>query len=358
MAGYELKVLNRYTSSDWRKAGANKRKITGAALSALGHRDIPEFLGSIRRRTATVIFLAGAAKRWTESVQGAKARGEAANVDITKARCLAPVPDVLHKDLTVPLGLYNLRAIAGIGTPVLVYRRNLLDILYMARQAKNDFAMLHYQSAPINDLEPLGHGDAFRQLLPLLAPNIEYLVTVFGGDVTYRDTVITSLLTQVALQQLNARNRPAGLIPVTCLREAKYPIMIGNKGLPLQFGHKKLTGAEASDKTAPSNVGLRIYTRADVQAVVNSVVQRHYDPLAGYNIPGNKTNEFALDNIDQILARDGRIRVLNISSNEEIDGSVKTWEDIPKFLEAQSALLNSAGMPYRKNPSRTIARLP
>jgi len=355
MANLNLNVLNRYTSYDWQNAGANSRKMIGAALSALGQRDIPEFLDSVKRKAAIVTFLAGSATRWVDSVEKAKARGDAANVDITKPRCLAPVPDILHKGLTVPLGLYNLRAIAGIGTPVLVYKRNLLDILYMARLARNDFTLLHDQVFG-KDNQPLGHGDALRQLLPMLSPSIEYIVTVFGGDVTRRDTVIASLLTLIAMQDLRA-NRPAAILPVTCMREPKYPITMSDKGSPLQFGHTKLTGAGRTDKRAPSNVGIRVYNRTDVQAVVSEIFSRHFDPDNGYSIPGNKTNEFALDNVDQVLAQQGSIRVLNICANEEITGSVKIWPDVPAFIEAQSVMLKSSGSRYSRNPLRTVIRL-
>lgn len=332
-----LQRLQRDTSVAWAAARKRIGRIERDALVISGCRSIAEFATAQSTQTAVVLFLAGAGSRWVSSVREAQARGEALDINPDHPRCLAPVTDVTAPERQVGAGLYNLRALAGLGETHIIWRTHLAEIAGLVAQAGIAEPRFVQQTVPAGLTSPLGHGDALRQLLPQLSPTIKFVMTVFGGDVTNRQTLIRSLLVMSALQKLTAASRPQGLLPTTFLKNPTYTVLLDGNGLPVDFGHNKLSSAYSRIGVGQSNVGVRIYLREGLGEVLD-YFSGFYDPAQGYRIPGNKSEEFALDNIDAYLAAQRRLRTLCVALPEEIT-PYKEFGELENFLAAQRVVL-------------------
>jgi hypothetical protein len=292
-------------SSEMRGQVIDQRVMTirDCALDVLGCNSVKEFLQYNTDRVATVTFLGGAGSRWINSVVAAQAKGEALDVDINKPRSLALIADLTRPGCRTPIGRYNLTAVEGIGTPFVSYKTNIKEMEYVVEQS--GLANVRYISDPVSQWinTPLGHGHAMRFVLPSLGDSFHFIITNFGGDPNSRDTIITSLLVLAAMQKMDEELRPWGLMPTAYFINPPYPITL--TGLAASF-------AEFS---------------------------QHFDPKKGYSIPGNKGNDFGLDNIDTFLARIKRFRLLCVARPEEITSSVKEWKNIDGFLASMRVIL-------------------
>lgn len=306
-----------------------RRNVTESAVSFLGYRNPVDFVDQMRERVATVTFLAGAGSRWTKSIPP--------SINPSLPRCLAQVEDVTGPPgAKIPIGVYNLRAVKGIGKPFIVWGTHKELIEQMALQAGMADAVL------VPQLKPIGHGDAMKGVLPLLGKNIHYVITNFGGDANSNETIVASLAVLAALQAFGDKERPSGLLPTAFLDEAKYPINLDSEGDPVSFGHPRLKeGQQAVPVSGHSNVGVRLYEREGLSSAVAYFMQYFRGTDAGYAIPGNKEATFGLDNIDDHLAGERKLQLACFAQKEEIISSVKQFGDIPGFLSAMRIILSN-----------------
>ncbi|HAE21984.1 MAG TPA: hypothetical protein DCG47_06630 [Spirochaetaceae bacterium] len=134
-------------------------------------------------------------------------------------------------------------------------------------------------------------------------------------------------------------------MPVARLSAAAYPVAVDESGLPRGFGHAKLKGegsaapqtrgnaaVDPPDGKAYSNVGLRLYKASELAAAIECIRTQYWSAKAGYAIPGNdpQGGEFALDNADELLAAQGKARLLYIARPEELS-PVKAFSDLGRF---------------------------
>jgi hypothetical protein len=124
-------------------------------------------------------------------------------------------------------------------------------------------------------------------------------------------------------------------MPVALAHAPAYPIGVGREGLPLTFGHNKLKGGDTAGSApgmAYTNVGLRIYRAKVLAEAMERVRKTWWRAGTGYTIPGNDPagGEFALDNVDALLAEEGRARLLHVCRPQELS-PVKCLEDVPRF---------------------------
>jgi hypothetical protein len=115
---------------------------------------------------------------------------------------------------------------------------------------------------------------------------------------------------------------------------------LDGRGLPTRFGHAKLQGV-APSTGAPSggytNVGVRVYRASALRGAIERVRRDHWTAERGYAIPGNAPapddtfgGEFALDNVDAMLASEGRARLLCTARPAELS-PVKSLADLGRF---------------------------
>ena len=188
-----LEVLNRYTSRDWETASGNLGVIRPASLDVLGYVGVSQCLEALRPQVATITFLAGSGTRWVNSFPETEI-----NWDKSKPRCLYPVEDVLAPGTKIPIGVYNLRPLIGLGSHYIVWGTHEQEIDDLVNMSGLNSPQYFHQSDRGFD-KPLGHGDAMLQLMPYVSRDIKYVIANFGGDVNSRETIETSLMVLAAI---------------------------------------------------------------------------------------------------------------------------------------------------------------
>ena len=356
--------LLRLTGPDYAEAGAARQRLARLALEAhnsvarasglSAFSSVEEYAGAIARRTVCLSLLAGSGSRWVRSLSAARERGEAADsgasaADLHRAvlafdpampRGLFPVIDRLgtggqSREGRVAIAAYALAAVKGLGRHLLVVRgwEREIDERGLAPigigQLERDFFT---QTAPFG--KPLGHGDAAWQCRALWK-DADYVVTNFGGDANSRRTVLSSLLVLDALNAIAAGKGSETvdlLVPAAPVERPAYPIELDAAGLPRSFGQAKLQGRKLEAPRGYTNVGIRVYRAPALLEKVLSMRSRFWREGEGYAIPGNdpEGHEFALDNVDAVLAAEGRARILAAARPEELTPA-KSVDDVPAF---------------------------
>jgi hypothetical protein len=334
-----------------------------ASARALGGREfasVAEYAADVATRTVCLTLLAGSGSRWTKSLAEARALPEGERpswfdpgYDPELPRGLYPVHDFLgvagpRRDGRIAIAAYSLAAVRGLGRHLVVVRGHegaidaeVLSPLGIMGGDRSFFT----QAAPFG--RPLGHGDAAWQCRGLYA-GARYVVTNFGGDANSRRTILSSLLALDALKEMGAAVDL--LIPAARIASAAYPIGLDAAGLPRSFGHAKLQGAAApglmADGSGYTNVGVRVYSAKALGEMVGAFRSRWWVDGTGYAIPGNdpEGHEFALDNVDAQLAREGRARILAASLPEELTPA-KSLADVPAFERAVEKVVALDGRP-------------
>jgi hypothetical protein len=328
-------------------AERNRARLGGRPLPAYG--SVAEYAAALAPRTACMTLLAGSGSRWATSLAAAAARGEASGpeADPARPRGLYPVRDFLRGGARIPIAAYALAAVDGIGCHLIVVRgwEAEIDAEILAPLGITE-RRYFTQDAPHG--KPLGHGDAAWQCRELWR-GADYVVTNFGGDANSRRTILSSLL---VLDALRAMGEDVGLIvPAAPFDSPAYPIGLDAEGLPRSFGHAKLQGSfpvggpvGAPGGSPPgkgyANVGVRVYSAPALLEQVQSFRERCWVEGEGYAIPGNDPagHEFALDNVDAELARQGRARMLAIARPEELTPA-KSLGEIPAFEAAARSVV-------------------
>lgn len=322
-------------------------RITGPALEegfpsrALLPTEVAELRGSkdtralrfrLAERTCTLTLLAGAGSRWVSSLKEARDQ----SLDPDAPRGLFPVRNAMgFGPDPVPIAAYALAAVRDLGRQVIVVRgweEAIEQRLLLPLGFEPGSWSFRTQEAPGG--KPRGHGDASYQAMDLWSDS-EYVIINFGGDASSPLSAFAGLAVMDALGALMGEEAPGLLMPVALAPDPAYPIGVDKAGLPLSFGHNKLKGAVAGQGgggLAYTNVGLRIYRTKVLAESIAKIRERWWSAGKGYAIPGNDPlgGEFALDNVDALLAEEGRARLLHVCRPQELS-PVKSLADVPRF---------------------------
>lgn len=318
-----------------------RRELPSLAAVTMRADGVSQLMHSLARRTTCITMLAGSGSRWVASIEEAKAAGRDTGADPAAPRGLFGVinrmgfgPDPL------PIAGYALAAVRDLGQHVIVVcgweheieGRILAPLSYP--QGSWAFAT---QDAPGG--KPRGHGDAAYQTMPLWADS-DFVLVNFGGDASSPLTALSALAVMAVLSgsSSDASPGPDLLMPAALVDNPAYPITLDELGLPRQFGHAKLHGdAAVTARSGYTNVGVRVYRASALREALETIRSRWWTKEGGYHIPGNAPadndpagGEFALDNVDALLAGDGRARVLPVARPQELS-PVKRLADLERF---------------------------
>ena len=306
----------------------------------------------LAKETVGLTLLAGAGTRWVRSLAAAKARlagaspGEGgypfADFPLEAPRGLFPVRNyIASAPRRVPMAAYALDALRNLGRQVIVVRgwEDEIRKEIMVPLSIDEKTVFFRTQAEGPEGKVLGHGDAAWQSRDGWLDS-RYVVANFGGDANSPLTVLASLLVMAELDKSGYEIDL--LLPVASVKNPAYPVLLDEEGLPHSFGHDKLGGGagKAADQGgkggfAYTNVGLRVYRTKALAEVANEIRRRYWKEGFGYAIPGNDplAHEFALDNVDAILAGRGRARILALARPEELTPA-KSCEELGNFEEA------------------------
>lgn len=300
-----------------------------------GFSDLESYRDYLAGQTLCVTMLAGSGSRWVNSVEAAKAAGERVDFDTAKPRALFPVADAIHGSGSIAVGAYSIRALSGLGDPLVLVRGHEADISrdILARLGLDPLAF-RFRTQETWNGSPLGHGDAAWQLADAISA-YEYVVVNFGGDLSSPRTAFLALAALDALDSAGADVRE--IIPAAPMENPDYPIGLDSEGFPVSFGHAKLKGASDGVAKGLTNVGVRVFKTDALLDACEYFRSRYYSQEKGYSIPGNAGNEFALDNVDSFLAEKRTARILACASPLEAV-KIKKWDDIPAFERAAREL--------------------
>lgn len=331
-------------------------------------REIPVELSETYRpgqiRVSCLTLLAGAGTRWIKSLTAAR-EGEAnaaatsgtpliraaqgqrfVDFPLSAPRGLYPVKNYIGATglvsagappTRIPLAAYAVDAFRGLGHQTIVIRgwkeEICSQVLGPLGIACNDVDF--FEQRPDRNGKVSGHGDATWQARDLWNTSA-YVMVNFGGDANSPLTALASVLAMAAL--VDASEEVGLLLPVAKIRNPAYPVQVDRNGRPTGFGHDKLGGKSSAlpmasgDGYAYTNVGIRVYRTADLTDALRSVRERYWNEADGYTIPGNDPvgHEFALDNVDSLLASEGRARILPIAVPDELSPA-KSFDEIPRF---------------------------
>lgn len=237
----------------------------------------------------------------------------------------------------IPLAAYAVDAFRGLGHHTIVIRgwKEAICSQVLTPLGIDCSDVDFFEQRPDRNGKVSGHGDATWQARDLWNTS-EYVMVNFGGDANSPLTALASALAMAAL--VDAGEDIGLLLPVARIRNPAYPVHVDRDGRPTGFGHDKLGGKRAASPYAPkdgyayTNVGIRVYRTADLADALQSVRERYWNEPDGYTIPGNDPagHEFALDNVDSLLASEGRARILPIAAPDELSPA-KSFDEIPRF---------------------------
>jgi hypothetical protein len=288
----------------------------------------------LRERTSCLTLLAGAGTRWIKSLPK--------EYPVDAPRGLFPVKNYLGGSRSlIPMAAYAIEAFRGLGRQTIVVRGweeeicgEILAPLGIDRKSLRFRTQAEGPSGKV-----LGHGDAARQAYDDWKES-DYVIVNFGGDA---NSPLSAFLGLLALSKLEELGEGVDLLlPVASIQNPAYPIQLDSEGIPRAFGHNKLggkagwsgVGLDHSGK-AYTNVGIRVYRTKALARAIGEIVGEWWSEESGYSIPGNdpEAREFALDNVDAMMARAGRARILASALPEELTPA-KSFDEVGRFEEA------------------------
>jgi len=339
------------TTGDLARGFCLRHELPAAIAKASGLACVSELIKFLAHRTSCLTLLAGSGSRWVSSLREAQAGGGYAEIDPAAPRGLFPVGNAMgFGPDTVPVAGYALAAVRDLGRHLIVVRgweRQIEDLILRPLSYPEGSWTFATQDAPGG--KPRGHGDAAFQTMDLWAGS-EYVIVNFGGDASSPLSALSSLAVLDALTRTLGEAAPGLLMPAAYVDEPAYPILLDETGLPRRFGHTKLQGTPAALHAASAtpvpkaliaggytNVGVRVYRASALKRAIEQIRRDHWTAECGYAIPGNAPagddpagGEFALDNVDALLAAEGKARLLAVARPEELS-PVKSLEDLPRF---------------------------
>lgn len=330
------------TTSRHHECFALRTGLPALAADALHLPGVRELARALAGRTTCLTMLAGSGSRWVASLEEARAAGRDTGASTAAPRGLFGVANRMGLGPDpIPIAGYALAAVRALGRHVIVVRgweheieeRILAPLSYPAGSW-----VFATQAAPGG--KPRGHGDAAFQTMPLWSDS-EYVLVNFGGDASSPLTALSSLAAMAALSSGDgaaASAQPGLIMPAALVEKPAYPITIDDNGLPRQFGHAKLHGASReATGSGYTNVGVRVYRASALRDAIARIRGAFWTGAHGYAIPGNAAaddpagGEFALDNVDALLAVEGRVRLLNVARPQELS-PVKSLADLDRFM--------------------------
>ncbi len=331
--------FNHLTTKGLAEAYDLRGSISAAAAESAGLADAAALTQALAKKTICVTMLAGSGSRWVSSLKETQASGNFVDVDPAAPRGLFPVSNAMgFGPDPVPIAGYALAAVRDLGRHLIVVRgweHDIEERILRPLSYKVGSWLFATQDAPGG--KPLGHGAAALQTMALWSDS-EYVIVNFGGDASSPLTALSSLAVMDALARQLGDGAPGLLMPAAFVDEPAYPIVVDERGLPRRFGHAKLQGATtASVKGGYTNVGVRVYRAAVLRDGIERLRRKYWTAERGWAIPGNASahddpagGEFALDNVDALLASEGRARLLAVARPEELS-PVKSLADLPRF---------------------------
>ena len=340
----ELKQLQELTTLRNKDLSLNPEQLIELCLK-LHPRHFPslrEFLEECREKTVAVSLLAGSGSRLNQTIEQARAAGQQIKFDSNWPRALFPVENCLaDSPLLVPNALYSFNALRGLVHQHVVvvrgFEEEIVRLVLAPLGIENKASFITQHCYPgLNS--PAGHGDAVLQALPAWnQPRYPYVLANFAGDA---NSFRTSFLALLVLDTLNALGlQTQALLPVTLKEDTDYPIERNALGYLKSLRHSKLTGLAAGRTEAAQpgecNVGLWLFRREILARSAQTLRTLHFQEGSGYVVPGNKTNELALDNIMQFIVavNPGTVRALCVARPEQIT-PMKQLSQIPAFVQS------------------------
>ncbi len=338
--------IDRITGSGLSEGFGIREHLVDELARLAGWQSAGILMRQLAARTSCLTMLAGAGSRWVKSIHDS-----ASGTDPAAPRGLYPVPNAMgFGPDPVPIAGYALAAVRELGHHVIVVRgweREITEQILVPLNFSAGSWSYITQFAPGG--KPRGHGDAAYQAMPLWTDS-DYVIVNFGGDASSPLTVLAALAVMDALSRWQGEKAPGLLMPVAMTESPAYPVVLDGLGFPTSFGHAKLSGNQVSVGTTASgkkesgytNVGVRVYRASVLREAISKIRTAYWTPERGYAIPGNAApdgqslggimvgGEFALDNVDAMLAAEGRARVLAIARPQELS-PVKSLTDLPGF---------------------------
>jgi len=328
------------TTTRHRECFALRGSLPALVADALHLSGVRELVQALAGRTTCITMLAGSGSRWVASLEEARAAGRDTGANPAAPRGLFGVANRMgFGPDPIPIAGYALAAVRELGRHVIVVRgwEQAIEehILAPLSYPTGSWAFAT-QGAPGG--KPRGHGDAAFQTMPLWSDS-EYVLVNFGGDASSPLTALSSLAVMAALSSgdsAGARDQPGLIMPAALADNPAYPITVDDRGLPRQFGHAKLHGASGAASSGYTNVGVRVYRASALRDAIERIRSSWWTSAHGYAIPGNAATddpaggEFALDNVDALLAAEGRVRLLNVARPQELS-PVKSLADLDRF---------------------------
>lgn len=328
---------------------AMRQRLPALAAASLRMSSVQALVRALAGRTTCITMLAGSGSRWIASLEEARAAGRDTGANPAAPRGLFGVANLMgFGPDPVPIAGYALAAVRQLGRHVIVVRgweQEIEDKVLTPLSYPAGSWVFATQEAPGG--KPRGHGDAAFQTMPLWAAS-EYVLVNFGGDAASPLTALSALAAMEALCQGSdsGSNMPDLVMPAALVDNPAYPITLDEQGLPRLFGHAKLQGGSgaasgmtsgAAAWTGYTNVGVRVYRASALRDAIERIRNTWWTKDRGYAIPGNAPagddpagGEFALDNVDAMLAANGRARLLNVARPEELS-PVKSLADLERF---------------------------
>ncbi len=314
---------------------------------------------TLKRETCCLSLLAGAGTRWKRTLEEAK-QGKIPALDsetlslarefsLDWPRGLFPVRNYIG-DIggRIPMAAYAIDAFKRLGNLCIVIRgweeEIRQQILSPLDIQQNKVRFLGQCLGPLG--KPLGHGDAVYQAMGLWR-RYKYLIVNFAGDA---NSPFTALLGLRCMQALENQGLELGLLlPAAPVQNPAYPIYLDAQGIPRSLGHAKLKGQSAAGESGSfsvntsnigyTNVGIRVYRTDLLAAAMEEMRALYWKEGWGYAIPGNDPaqREFALDNVEEHMARRGQARIFAAARPEELTPA-KSFDEINNFEKAVKAV--------------------
>lgn len=338
-------------SDEWQQARNNRHELRQALLKEGSYESEEDFLSQVAPKTVVVYVAGGSASRWNKSFdthEGAEV-ATVYGIDKNKSRFLAPLPSPLSGNQQPTIMDLNMLVERKLVLTPDQERRGKNVVIYGKDEDKPEIeaviernnlqgTSVHKQKIISGREKPAGHAEALLQTIDLIKGSL-YVITHFGGDVSSPQTITDSLLAMDVQNKNGADVRV--MIPTANLGEGKnnYPVLIDSKGIPKGLGHSKLLGesslrssAESGLRPAVSNVGVRVYHGPTLRHLLVNMWESYKDK-----------DEFALDNIDQVLFEYGLGRQLCIANPNEIRHPGKTLMALAAQLDAWKDVLQENG---------------
>jgi len=350
-----------------------------------GFSTLKDFLAAVKKDTVVVTALAGAGSRWIESIHksGNQQIVTDRHIDPEAPRCLTRVKDVLHpeehkRNPYTAIGVYNLKAMEGLGQQVVMYggetdrdaNRNRMEIIRDVLLPAGVSARFSRQHIYPHNKKPSGHGDILMQLfadseMADVLKDKKYVIANFGGDANSFRTATLSLLSMYVFNKYG--HSVGSFIPTATVPGEgviPYPLYLDEDSfLPVDTINPKDDGPDYKPEGIASrfsNVGVRLYSISDLRFAMShyQLVQQHLASGGTYvDYPRATTKEdgtyvegeLKQDDFDRIIMRmAGRIALIGPFAHMiQIAHTPKNVEELEAF-EADIVQVVADDQAFRK----------